>query len=78
MIFLYQIIQLTVDYSQYNVVIDMKAKYFIKNYSISICIDSKHEIKRINVEKSVNETQGMYLNSMIKCVIYKNWGTNEQ
>jgi len=69
-----QLLQLTIDYSEYHTVIDMKVgKNKLSTTPLSLCINSKQEYYRIKSEKSVNQTVGEYLKQNIICVIrFKN------
>ena len=54
-----QLLQLTIDYSEYHTVIDMKVgKNKRLTTPLSLCINSKQEYYRIKSEKSVNQTVG--------------------
>ena len=61
-----QILQLTIDYSKYHTVIDMKVgQNKLMTTPLSLCIGSKREYNRINSEKSKNQTVGEYLKQNI-------------
>ena len=63
-----QILQSTIDYSEYHTVIDMKVggnKLTIT--PLSLCIGSKREYNRINSKKFKNQTVGEYIKQNIEC-----------
>ena len=64
-----QIIDLTISYSQYNTVIEMKVTEMKRDFpAVSLCINSKKEINKIKSQISVNQTVEQFFNHNIKCL----------
>ncbi len=64
-----QLLQLTIDYSEYHTVINMKVgKNELSTTPLSLCINSEQEYYRIKSENLVNQTVGEYLKQNIVCL----------
>jgi hypothetical protein len=66
----YQVIDLIITYNKYETVIDLKAsKYLQEIPSITLCVETKHDLHKIIKNKSNNETVGNYIYRSVKCLI---------
>ncbi len=59
---IYQTIVLTLDYCHFEIVVDMRQRYFRGEFpSVTFCIDSKTVLNRIQLEISENITTGQFM-----------------
>jgi hypothetical protein len=71
--FIYQTIALTIDFCQFETVIDVKIRYTEAEYpSVTFCIGSKTQFNKIQSEMTENITIGEFVRKSISCKLFNN------